>query len=71
MYPKLTPPEFKITDVEECSVCVHYFSRREGLQEFVRGLLQGLGKMYNTAVTIQLLQHRSLGADHEIYKVSW
>jgi len=71
MYPKLTPPEFKISDVEECSVCVHYFSRREGLQEFVRGLLQGLGKMYNTPVTIQLVQHRSFGADHEIYKVSW
>ena len=71
MYPKLTPPEFKISDVEERSVCVHYYSRREGLQEFVRGLLQGLGKMYNTAVTIELLQHRNFGADHEIFKVSW
>ena len=71
MYPRLTPPEFKITDVEEQSVCVHYFSKRDGLQEFVRGLLQGLGKMYNTAVTIELLQHRGANADHEIYKVTW
>lgn len=71
MYPKLTPPEFKISDIEDRSVCVHYFSKREGLQEFVRGLLQGLGKLYNTAVAIELLQHRSSGADHEIYKVSW
>lgn len=71
MYPKLTPPEFKITDIEERSVCVHYFSKREGLQDFVRGLLQGLGKMYKTAVNIELLQHRSSGADHEIFKVSW
>lgn len=71
MYPKLTPPEFKITDIEDRSVCVHYFSKREGLQEFVRGLLQGLGKMYATNVTIELLQHRGAAADHEVYKVSW
>jgi hypothetical protein len=71
MYPRLTPPEFKVSAIEERSVCVHYYSKREGLQEFVRGLLQGLGKMYQTPVTIDLLQHRNTGADHEIYKVSW
>lgn len=71
MYPRLTPPEFKITDVEDRSVCVHYFSKRQGLREFVRGLLQGLAKMYAVTVTIELLQNREEGASHEIYKVSW
>ena len=71
MYPKLTPPEFKISDVEETSICIHYYSKREGLQEFVRGLLQGLGKMYSTPVDIILLQSRDEGKDHEIFKVSW
>jgi len=71
IYPKLTPPEFKVTDEAENSIQLHYFSKREGLQEFVRGLIQGLGKMYNTPVTIELLQTRNEGSTHEIFKISW
>jgi hypothetical protein len=71
IYPKLTPPEFKVSKVSENSLNLHYFSKREGLQEFVRGLIQGLGKMFNTETTIELLQTRDLGDDHEIFKVSW
>jgi hypothetical protein len=71
MYPKLTPPEFQISDVEENSLHVHYFSKRVGLQEFVRGLLSGLGKMYETPVIITLLESRDEGKNHEIFKVSW
>jgi len=70
-YPKLTPPEFKVTHIEERSLHVHYFSKREGLKEFVRGLLQGLGKLYNTPVQIELIEDRDAGADHEVFKVSW
>lgn len=71
IYPKLTPPEFKVSDVKENSIHVHYFSKREGLQEFVRGLLQGLGKMYNTPATVELLKSRNDGDSHEVFKVSW
>ncbi|WP_298147704.1 heme NO-binding domain-containing protein [Flavobacterium sp.] len=71
IYPKLTPPEFKISDVTENSIHLHYFSKREGLQEFVRGLIQGLGIMYKTPTTIELLQSRNEGSSHEIFKISW
>ncbi len=71
IYPKLTPPEFKVTDIAPNSICVHYFSKRTGLQEFVRGLLSGLAKMYKTNATIELLQSRNDGSTHEIFKVSW
>ncbi len=71
MYPKLTPPEFKISDVQENRLKVHYYSKREGLQEFVRGLLQGLSKLYETETEISLLQTRDQGSDHEIYQVNW
>ena len=71
IYPKLTPPEFRTSDSTENSICIHYHSKRQGLQEFVRGLLSGLGKMYQTPVQIELLQSRDAGSDHEIYKVSW
>jgi hypothetical protein len=71
MYPKLTPPEFRVSDATDSSICVHYHSKREGLQEFVRGLLSGLAKMYETQATIELIQTRNDGSSHEIFKVSW
>ena len=71
IYPKLTPPEFTISDIETNSLQVHYFSKREGLQEFVRGLLQGLSKLYHTETKIELLQSRNAGSNHEIFKVIW
>lgn len=70
MYPKLTPPEFKITDVSDDSLHVHYYSEREGLLEFVRGLLQGLSKLYNTETKIEVVTSREEGHDHDVFKVS-
>jgi len=71
IYPKLTPPEFRISHVEDKSLYVHYFSKRIGLHGFVRGLLTGLGKMYNEPVQLGLIQSRDDGSDHEIIKVNW
>lgn len=71
LYPKLTPPEFRITDIGSNSLHVHYFSHRPGLQSFVNGLLHGLGKMYGTATEVELLENRTLGHDHDVFRVSW
>lgn len=71
MYPKLTPPEFKVDNITDNSVWIHYYSKRQGLQEFVRGLLIGLAKMYEVKVNIELLQSRNYGSDHEIFKINW
>ncbi|SNB27398.1 conserved hypothetical protein [Flavobacterium psychrophilum] len=71
IYPKLTPPEFKISNITENGLNLHYFSKRQGIQEFVRGLIQGLGKMFNTQVTIALIQTRNQGSTHEIFKINW
>lgn len=71
IYPKLTPPEFKVTDIQDNSLQLHYFSKREGLQEFVRGLIQGLSIMFATKTTIELLKTRYKGDTHEIFKISW
>ena len=71
MYPQLTPPEFKVSHVEETSLHIHYFSKRKGLQEFVRGLLSGLGKMFDTKLDIQLIEGRAMGDGHEVFKLNW
>lgn len=71
LYPKLTPPEFKVSDLSENSIHIHYYSKREGLEYFVKGLLSGLGKLYETSVIIETLESRTTGSNHEIFKVIW
>ena len=71
IYPNLSPPEFKISNLGERSMHIHYYSKREGLQPFIKGLLRGLGKLYKTPAKIELLQSRLVGNNHEIFKVSW
>lgn len=71
IYPNLTPPEFRVSDLEEKSLHLHYHSKREGLKDFVYGLLLGLGKFFNTPVKIDPIASREEGYDHEIFKVSW
>lgn len=71
IYPNLTPPEFRISHINDNSVRVHYFSEREGLEDFVTGLLQGLGILFNSPVSIEMIERRADGGDHEIYNVSW
>ncbi len=71
MYPKLTPPEFQLSNIEEKSICLHYFSKREGLQEFVRGLIQGLSKYFQVETVIELIETRDQGQNHEIFKITW
>lgn len=71
IYPKLTPPEFKVSNITKSGIHIHYFSRRQGLQDFVRGLLSGLGKLYKTNATVELLESRTEGKDHDVFKVNW
>jgi hypothetical protein len=71
LYPKLTPPEFKVSHIEMDSLHLHYYSKREGLQEFVRGLITGLGKMYNVPVNVLLICSRDENDDQEIFKINW
>lgn len=71
IYPQLTPPEFKTSNIQDNSIYIHYFSKREGLKDFVHGLLSGLGKLYETAVNIDVIASRESGDAHEIFNVSW
>ena len=71
IFPKLQPPRFECTDISEGSLKLHYYSDREGLTSFVIGLMQGLGKMFKTPVTIRLLESKAKGADHDLFEVNW
>lgn len=71
VYPGITPPLFKVSNAGATSIDVEYISHRQGLHEFVRGILRGLSLVYATPVEITLLQSRADGSSHEIFRVSW
>lgn len=71
MYPKLTPPEFKVSNVEDQSLHLHYFSKRKGLTAFVYGLMSGLGKFFDTEVKTEHIESVPSESTHEIIKVVW
>ncbi len=71
VFPKLQPPRFHCTDITDRSLKLHYISHREGLAPFVVGLMQGLGKMFKTPVTVRLLEAKADGADHDVFDVTW
>lgn len=71
IFPKLQPPRFECTDITEQSLNLHYFSHREGLAEFLVGLMHGLGKMFKTPVTVRQTAAKAQGADHDVFAVTW
>ncbi|MEO1449671.1 MAG: heme NO-binding domain-containing protein [Bacteroidota bacterium] len=70
-FPNLRPPEFRISDTTDKSLHLHYISERPGLQDFVRGLISGLGKLFETDVEVALILERAAGDPHEVFAVSW
>ena len=71
IFPKLQPPRFECTGITADSLLLHYYSHRQGLAPFVVGLMQGLGKMFGTPVTVRLVEARAQGADHDVFEVTW
>lgn len=71
IYPKLQPPSFRVSDVGDHSLLLHYHTHREGLAHFVVGLVKGLGKMFQTPARIVQTEFRARGADHDIFAVTW
>lgn len=51
----IVAPAFHVCDEDERQVTVDYFSKREGLAPFVRGLLYGLLERYGQGGNVELL----------------
>ena len=68
-FPKLQPPSFECTDMEENSLSLHYRSDREGLTPMILGLVKGLGTRFDTEVHITQTQSRDEGTEHDEFLV--
>lgn len=71
IFPKLKPPHFECTEITEHSLNLHYHSERPGLQPFVIGLMNGLGKMFKIPVQVKQTYFKSQGHTHDVFSVTW
>ncbi len=70
-FPELRPPSFRCTDITGSSLTFHYYSERQGLADLVIGLVEGLGHLFDLAVTIRPLALKANGADHDTFHVTY
>lgn len=71
LYPKLTPPSFKCSDVSENGLVLHYYSTRAGLAPMVVGLIDGIGKHFNQPLEVTQLTHKQAGDDHDSFQINF
>ena len=71
MYPGLQPPQFDCSNVTENSLDLHYRSDRDGLDHLVIGLLKGLGKRFEQAVTIEQTATKADTGKESVFHVTW
>jgi hypothetical protein len=71
LMPRLQPPTFHCTEITDSSLQLHYITHRAGLSQFVVGLLDGLGTLYDTPVAVEQVAAKGVEADHDIFQVSW
>ena len=71
IFPHLRPPEFECREEGTQSIRLHYRSHRAGLAPFVRGLILGLGQLFDTVVAVSQTADKSSGADHDEFLIHW
>ncbi|WP_297573697.1 heme NO-binding domain-containing protein [uncultured Deefgea sp.] len=71
IYPQLNPPEFNCEVIGPGQIKVRYFSTRPGLAHFVIGLLDGLGTLFATKVSVEQIKVRERQDDYDEFLVQW
>ena len=71
IFPRLVPPAFRLTNIEENSLRLHYLTQRTGLAPFVAGILRGLAQRFGESVTMEMIESRDAGAEHDVFELTW
>jgi guanylate cyclase soluble subunit beta len=68
----MVAPAFRCTKVSPTSLELHYYSPRPALWPIVKGVLHACAEtMYGHECTVELLESRGDGADHEVFLVTY
>ena len=70
IYPGMEAPSFRCTETSDGTLLLHYYSKRQGLEHIVIGLVKAVAKdMLNTEVVVNVQQSRSDGCDHVVFAI--
>ena len=69
-FSNLQQPSFAVEKKGDGRIILHYKSIREGLSDFVVGLLEGLSEHFKQPVEIELIEAKADGADHDVFELS-
>lgn len=70
-FTELRPPSFELVEVEAKVAELHYHSERPGLSPMMIGLLTGLSKRFDEAITVEQTAAKDEGAEHDVFRVTW
>lgn len=68
-FTNLQGPSFELQHEADGTVLLHYRSIREGLADFVTGLLDGLSEHFSEPLTVEHVEAKSDGADHDVFRL--
>ena len=75
IFPNLEPPVFRLTNESDNRMELVYESKRGGLEMFVVGLLEGLGKRYNVKLDICQKDYEEAdsgdGYNQKLFVIQW
>ena len=69
--PHLAPPRFRVTDRQDPTLVLHYFSHRPGLAPLVVGLVKGLAERFDQAVEVEHFRDGTGDDEHDAFKVHY
>ena len=68
-FTNLRQPSFEVMPSDGPNIVLIYKSERDGLTEFVRGLLLGLGEHFQQEIAVSILGLKSEGETHDIFLI--
>lgn len=70
IYPGMEAPSFRCTETPDGTLLLHYYSRRQGLEHIVIGIVKAVAKeMLNTEVAVSVNQARSDDHGHVVFAI--
>ena len=71
IYPELTPPEFRVSNIEDGCILLHYISTRTGMLPFIKGYLSGLMKAFNENPSVTVIDRDDENDKEYTFKICW
>ncbi|AXG72879.1 heme NO-binding protein [Flavobacterium arcticum] len=71
IYPELTPPEFRVSSIENNCILLHYISTTPGMLFFIKGYLTGLMNIFKENPNVEVITPEDKTDKESIFKICW